>query len=392
MSVITQSDLQAYFARHGNDDIEEQTAMDAPFYAKHLKKRFRKQAAIVVPIKSGGVSSMMWLLDGGNLPDRASISFNRTTTYAKVMLARVGFGRQALEELNGVDDAADLFDETLESVAAQFAKLRGKAAIQKDLGSPSSVTNATTIVVADPSGWTNGDSVDRENAAGTYQDTRTVDNVAYNTDGTFGATITLSAGNGATPLATDVFYPRGASANAPTALDTAAAAAALYGMAATQRDWSANRINSVGTLSLDEMRVLSVIHHRRRGRGHDISLTAPENAKRYSDLNIAQRRFTPGEALEGSEKVMPTFEGKKIVVDPNCSTTQWYLLTMADFYWHQTVKLHASKDGPKGGVSPGMVQTLIPTDSFVVELQAWETGELIVRRRSGISLLDGITG
>lgn len=386
---LTLSDVQDLLARFGNDFVTEQTNLMAPFFSGPLKKRKNRGKVIIVNIKAGGLASTGFLADGGNLPDKKGKTPARGTIFPKVLFSRLGIGRLAVATLVDVNDAISLFRENADSMAEDIARQRGRAVAKNSLGSPQAVPSTSTITVSDPSGWRVGMSVDRYNTSDVYQETVDVTDVDIPASGN--STITFAATD--TRATTDTFYLQGAHDNAPTSLDDVAADASLYGLSQNANDYAANRNTSIGTLSIDDMRLASVLHRRRRGKSFDRLCMNALNEKRYSDLNLAQRRFMPGQKLDARGGLKSEFEGKPIECDENFPDDQIYMITDSDLYWNTTVALHSDKDGaPAEMIGSSAPHAHVDHNEFAIDVHMWEAGNLVCTRRSGISILDGITG
>lgn len=389
-SDLTLSDVQDLLARYGNDFVTEQTNLMAPFFSSgSLKKRKNRGKVIIVLVKAGGLASTGFLADGGNLPDKKGKTPARGTLFPKVLFSRLGIGRLAVATLVDVNDAISLFKENTESMAEDIARQRGRAVAKTSLGSPATVPSTTTITVSDPSGWRVGSKVDRYNTSDVYQETVEITDVDIPASGN--STITFAAA--ATRATTDTFYLQGAHDNAPTSLSDVTADASLYGLSQNANDWAANRNPSIGTLSIDDMRLASVLHRRRRGKAHDCAVMNSVNEKRYSDLNLAQRRFMPGQKLDVRGGLKSEFEGKPIEVDENFPDDEIYLITESDLYWNETVSLHSDRDGsPAQMLGSSAPHAHVDQNEFAIDVHMWEAGNLVCTRRSGISILAGITG
>lgn len=387
---FTVSDVDELAARFGNEIVNMQTNLLAPFYAKKLKKKFIPGRVGIVNVKGGGISSTKWLADGGALPAKANKQPKQGIYLPKVIFSRLGLPRLAAALVQSVGEGVGLVKENIDTMAQDIARQRGLGVIKSNLGSPASIVDTSNITVDDPSGFREGMTVDRYNVSDVYQDSVQITKVDIPATGA--ATITFAAT--ATRATTDVLYAQGAHDDAPTSLSDINLDASLYGVSQNGDDWSGNRYSSVGALSINKMRLLNVLIKRRSGMKPDCIVANSLNEKRYVDLNIAQRRFMPGQVLDQVGDVVTEFEGIRFCVDENAPDAEMYFVNTSKVEWHESVKLGADKDAPANSMHRGGGNPTAHVDDtdFVFDTQMWEAGNLRVLQRSCHGALLGITG
>lgn len=385
-SGFTVSDVDELAARFGNKKVNNQTNMLAPFAGKVIRRKMIPGKVGIVNIKGGGIASSGWLADGGALPSKANKQPVQGTYLPKVLMTRVGLPRLAAALVTDVADGVALVMENLDSASEHMAQLRGVGLIGTRLPSATAtaVQTATSLSVASQGGYRIGMSVDVYTSGDAFQETITVSKVAIALDGT--VTLTISAvAEAAGITATHKLYPKGASTAGMTGLRDITAAASLYGQSNNTNDWEGNLDSATTELNIDDMRLLMVKHKRRRGKKPHVLGMNSMNEKRYSDLNINNRRYAPGQVMDATGGLKPEFDGVKIEVDENFADDELFYVDLDDVLIHEFVPLGTDGDGTSGNLKHSNTHALVDADDFVFDVQMWEARNLRVLRRSGTS-------
>ncbi len=383
------SDVQELAARFGNRKVNNQTNMLAPFVGKKLKRKRIPGKVGIVNIRGGGLSSTKWLADGGALPAKANKQPVQGTYLPKVLFSRLGLPRLAAALVINVADGVALVMENLDAAAEDIARQRGRGFLGPQLASVTTNANQTdtSIVVSSSGGFRIGMSVDVYTSGDVYQETITVSKVDIAKDGT--ATLTISAiAEAAGITTTHKLYLQGSQANGPTGLRDITAAASLYSQSQNSNDWHGN-LQTMAELNIDDMRLAMVVHKKRRGKKPKVVLMSSMNEKRYSDLNINNRRYAPGQVMDATGGLKAEFDGIEIFVDDNLDDDEIFYGDLDDVMIHEFVPLGTDGDGEKMPRHTN-ANALVDDTDFVFDMQFWEAANLRVMRRNGWTRLSGI--
>jgi hypothetical protein len=254
---------------------------------------------------------------------------------------------------------------------------------------------ATSFTITDPSGMRHGQAIDVYNGS-SYVETVTLGNITIPTSGN--ATVSLAASTPAANAWTTsyTFWLQGSYSDGLTSLADVTAAASLYGQAHTSNEWNGNLLSSVGALGItgnSGMRAMSRVVKKRRARKWDYLLMDSTNLERYSNLNINQRRFVPGQTMDavGSDELLAEFEGKPIVVDENVPSQDIFFITKKDIVRHQFIPYGPEVDGGERPSARGLGASMVSTTKLSYVIQMWGANNLRCMRRNGIGRMTGIT-
>jgi hypothetical protein len=385
------SDVDELAARYGNATVNNQTKVRAPFYAEKVKRKHIRAKVGIVNVRTSGLASTRWLADGGALPSKSNKQPVQGVYLPRVNLTRVGLPRLAAALVDSVDDGVALVMENLAAAAEHMALNRGRGLIGSQLPSATATAaqSATTLLVASPAGYVIGGSVDSHNSSDAYLETITVSRIVVNLDGTATLTVSAIADSGGIG-ATHKLYQAGGQANAPAGLRDATAAASLYGVSNTTNDWEGNLDSATTELNIDAMRLLMVKHKRRRGKKPGVVLMNSMNEKRYSDLNINNRRFAPGQVMDATGGLKAEFDGVEVFVDECVGDEEIFYVDLDDVMVHEFVPLGTDGDGSNGKPTHGNTHALVDDTDFVFDVQMWEACNQRFLRRNGISRMSAL--
>jgi hypothetical protein len=404
---ITVSDISALVGRYGNERVEEQVNLNAP-YMNMVDKLKQPGLVGIVNIKKGGLDSTGWIADSGTLPLGDSVQPEQGTYLPKFMYSRLLIPRGAATLSTGKKDGINIVFEQLDTCGADLARQACSGLINDttlftiDTAAAGSLATAGTTFVAPRSApFRVGQILERRDndTAQTLEEYMRVTNVAIDDDGV-SHTITVdrsisvfSSGNGAAgvPAVGDTLHALGAFANAPVSLsEVADSTGTVYGHTATG-DWSGNEKAAGGNLTVQQMRDMDTVAARRRGQRTDFVLANSRTRQLYSDTLLDQRRYHGGGKMDATGGVEIDFEGKPVKVDENVSDDTLFGVKKSDIKIHEFVPFGTDGDGEaKNSNSKGHVQ--VSQSTFDYDSQMWGAVNTRCTRRNGLWKITGITG
>lgn len=375
--------------------IEQATAQSEALSGKHIIKLKEPGVLGTVNIRAGGNTSTGQIDDGGATTYTSSDP-KQLHYYPKVFFGGLRFGRMLAKQMKSPREGVRLVQEESKNEMERLGALLGKAVFSSKLADVATATTAntsTTTTVTDASGFEIGMTVDVYDDSDGFVEQVTITKIAFDDDYDNATTLTFTGSgtggacaNSWTSSPAYYFRLKG-SVSGSTDMDTienaASATAPLYGQAVTAYNWFGNTKANMGSLSLDKLDQLAVLHSRRRKKDFDRVFMDRVNARRYVKLADSLKRFTPaGGDLRGETSL--AYDGVKIVVDENVGNSKIFLINRDD------VKLHCFSDfAPdddemsKMHLAEGTYDWLLPISGHFA---------LRVERRTGCSVATGITG
>lgn len=378
--------------------IYEQALLESAVLDKGVIKILKRPGKIgQVNIKSGAFSSTKWLEDNDSLPTAASVDPVALFYYPKVLFSFGTIGRLAMDNVSGVDEAANLIAEEMSSMAADVGQQLGMSLFRSagQHGSPAaSVTanSSTSFTIADASGIVVGQTLDVYSDSPAFVESVVVTGVTRAAPGS-NDTVSFTGGGSGGAAANNwttayTIHSAGSYSDGILGLPDVTAAASLYGQAQTSNEWSGELSSGVGSLSISDLQDMSTKLKKRRKKSWSHIISNSVGEQRYNALINDQRRFM-GMSMDGVGTSL-TFEGKPWVVDENCLD--------GDIYFHSddTVKLHeflpfqVNKDGGSGG-KLGKAAVVVSQSTYSYTFQGSGAYQLRVQERRGTGRLAGVT-
>ncbi len=391
---ITTSDVLLLAARYGAKKVEEQSDLSAPFAAKEMTTIKQEGQTGYVTIKTGGLSSTQFLADGAALPTGSNIQPLQMTYIPRHLVTRLTLPRGGLELCKDVKDGVALVMEELDTAANDVARQKGRAVFssQITLDTECSAVGASSITVSDALGYRIGATVTLGSLAiPATRETAVVESVDF-VSGIVTFTVALPGSITGLPPADIIAFLGNAESNSPESLDNVTSASAdVYGKSASDagfEEWKGTQVASGGTISTGSLREIHDQIRIRRGQEIDCVVTNPIQMTNYLDLFTSNERFQRGDVLD-NYALLPTFDGKKFVVDPNCPRSKAYLVNKKDVLIHEFRAFGPVVDGDKR--SSGMGAAIVSQNTFSWDVQMHESMNLRVLHRAGCGALTGLT-
>lgn len=386
---LTASEVYKLAARFGAKKVQEQSNLRSRFTEEKVTYIDAPGAAGYVTVKSGGLEPTGWLADGATLPSGGFVQPTQLFYTPKYLLTRLNVPRGGIDLVKDVKDGVRLLMEQLDTAAADVARQRGRAILNKSIGS----LQASQSAVSDPISLTNvagvrpGATVEAYNGA-TLMDVGVIDYVDW---GSAPAPYNVYLKDDTNLLWQSgwTLYLKGAKANGPVSLSDVCAASSLYSHATTSDEWNGNRDDVTTTLTETAMAAILDQIRNRVGDKVDCIVMNPVTLTRYMDLSTDARRFFGGDVLDKYGGLKPTFRGIEIFVDENCGEGDVYFFRKEDYKLHRFRKFGAETDG---GKNPGMNMgaAIISQTAFSYDMQMWEALEARVIRRNGTGHMSAI--
>jgi hypothetical protein len=396
---ITVSQISSLVGRYTNSVVNEQVNMECPFVGEGVIKRKKiKDKLGVVNIKGGELSSTSILSDGGTLPAGGSIQPVQGTYLPIPFFARVEIPRVAAKLASSLQDGINLVNEQMETCGSTLGRQLGRSVFVQSLGSPTATVNAasTTFSVTSAAGLRIGMGFEVWNGAspieGQGADTLVVAAITAPLDGSNPVVTfvgTNAGGNLTQWLTTYTLYLRGARGNPMVSLSDVTAAASLYSVVHTARDWAGILDSTTTTLQTTSLRRMITAMARKRGRKPTHIVSNRLNEERYSNLLINNRRFTTGkmDAVGGAAFEL---EGIPWICDENVDDTDVFMFNDKDVLLHEFQDFEPELDGGKKG-SMGWGAALISDTTLTYDVQVLGMFNLRVLRRNGTGRFSALT-
>lgn len=402
---IKMSDISSLVGRYNNSLVVEQANEQSKLIESGLlKKKIKPDKIGIVNIKAGENNATSFVADGGTLPTGSDVQPVQGTYSPVALFARISIPRIGAGVASSLEDGIDIVKEQMESAGRDLGRKLGRGVASSSIATVASTVTAdvdTTFEVADPSGFRVGMAFEVYNSSTPVEGHTEalklyVTNIAHSLTGG-NATITF-VGTG-TAGAADVswvigytVYTRGAKTNADGLMASfadATAAASLYGLSNSSREWSGTLDSSTTTLSLAALRRLHTTVRRRRGERCDAMIVNALNEERYSNLLINNRRFVSGK-MDAVGGAAFEFEGMPVIADENFGDSDVFLANMKDVSLHCFREFAPDFDGgSKKGMDRGSV--IVSDSTLTYDVQIWGAYNTRFERRNGFGRLSALT-
>lgn len=396
MSNIPVTAIGSLLGRYTNSVVNKQAEDSAPLLKNKIIETLDKKDKLgIVNIKAEELASIKFLADGGSLPQGGDVLPVQGTYFPVAFFGRVKIPRLAANTATSKEDAVDIVMEQLDTTGSSMGRQLNRAVYGSQIGAPAATVSAaaTTFEVTDSSAWREGMAFEVWNGSSAIEGTSEatllrVTKVARPVDGVGNTTITfVAAGAGGNLVqweTTYTFHLRGskaAGAQMVSLADAYSTTAALYGVAASGKEWYGNSDTSGKALTVGTLRSWLTEIVRRRGEEPTAILCNRKNIERYGNQMINQRRFMNG-TMDAVGKQVPEFEGLPLKRDENLKDSELFFFNRKDIKLHRFREIAPDFDGGQKK-SMGREAMRLSDTEFVYDLQVWGAYNLRVERRNG---------
>lgn len=383
-------------ARLSSNLVDVQLPSEEQYRPKPAKQRTTRPVTVrnmprdvgTVQVKKGGLQSFGMTADGAARRAGGAVQFNKGRYEAKILEGELEIPIGVAQVANG-GNGIDFVDEQLRTMGSQFGTYLDRAVIGTQLSAPDSTVSTTSYVVADPSGFVEGEQYDHYSSGDVYQQTIRVLNIAPPSTLTGSWTLTLESTPAISIPNTAKIYQSGGGVSTQRLVslaDVNASGTSLYSLSTTNFPSGLSMALSAWD-NISGRRMGDLIAVQSGSRPTHI-ITNSIGASKIINASTALRRFTSGE-MDPYGGAVPKFDDLMIVIceQASASTINW--INADKCFVHQFWGFQFQSDGVGQG---GFGASVLRVSENNVSYKGFGTfgGEFVCNHRRAFGQFTGV--